>query len=130
LPRPKDSEDGWDLSEEARLKVSLEEVQDNFRRFGLLDDTTVFLKGWFCDTLPLAPIKTISVLRLDGDLYTSTMDGLTNLYDKVSPGGYIIADDYFSWPGQRRAITEFLAGRNLAPDIKQIDWTGAYWRVE
>ncbi len=35
-----------------RLAVSLEEVQANFERFGLLDESVVFLKGWFAETLP------------------------------------------------------------------------------
>ena len=45
-----------------------------------------FLKGWFKDTLPTAPIEKIAIARLDGDMYESTMDGLVNLYDKVSKG--------------------------------------------
>jgi O-methyltransferase len=129
LPVPKDAADGDDLSAVDELKVSLETVKQNFARFDLLDDQVVFLKGWFSDTLPTAPIGKIAVLRLDGDLYSSTMDALGNLYDKVSPGGYVIVDDYYSWDSCRRAITDFLAARGLNPEILPIDWTGAYWRV-
>ena len=35
-----------------QLVVSLEEVRDNFAKYGLLDDKVRFLKGWFKDTLP------------------------------------------------------------------------------
>lgn len=129
LPKPKDEEDGWDLSEVDYLKVSLEQVKDNFRRFDLLDDQVEFLKGWFCDTLPTARIDRLSILRLDGDMYSSTTESLENLYDKVSPGGYVIVDDYNSWPSCRKAVTDFLAKRSLHPDIKTIDFTGVYWRV-
>ena len=66
------------------LAVSVESVRDNFARYGLLDDQVVFLKGWFRDTLPTAPIEKVSILRLDGDLYESTMDSLVSLYPKVS----------------------------------------------
>ena len=41
-----------------QLAVTLERVRDNFRRYGLLDDQVRFLKGWFRDTLPTAPIET------------------------------------------------------------------------
>lgn len=37
------------------LRVSQEQVQANFQRYGLWDDQVVFLKGWFKDTLPHAP---------------------------------------------------------------------------
>src|SRR5262249_42248392 len=36
------------------LAVSLEQVQANFERYGLLDEQVCFLKGWFRDTLPQA----------------------------------------------------------------------------
>jgi Macrocin-O-methyltransferase (TylF) len=129
LPVPKDKDDGADLSKVEELKVSLEEVQANFARFDLLDDQVKFLKGWFADTLPTAPIDKIAVLRLDGDLYSSTMDALVSLYDRVSPGGYIIADDYYSWESCRRAVHDFLNTRGERPEIKEVDWTGAFWQV-
>ena len=130
LPAPKDEADGTDLSEVDTLKVSLEQVQSNFARFGLLDDQVRFLKGWFCDTLPSAPIDKLAILRLDGDMYTSTMDSLVNLYSKVSKGGFVIVDDYYSWPSCKRAVTEFVASNGIKADIKTIDWTGAYWQVQ
>ena len=99
------------------LAVSLEGVQENFRRFGLLDDNIKFLKGWFCDTLHKVPINNIAVLRLDGDYYSSPMDILDVLYDKVSIGGYIIVDDYEAFASCRNAIQEFLAARRIAPEV-------------
>ena len=80
------------------LAVSLQEVKDLMSRYGLLDERIHFLKGWFKDTLSIAPINSLSLLRLDGDLYESTMDALTPLYEKVSKGGFIIVDDYFFLP--------------------------------
>ena len=131
LPVPSLPQDeGWDFSasKEPILAIPLEEVQENFRRYNLLDDQVQFLKGWFCDTLPTAPIEKLAVLRLDGDLYESTMDGLNALYDKVSPGGFIIVDDYGDFEPCRRAITEFRQARNINDPIDVIDWAGAYWR--
>jgi O-methyltransferase len=129
LPAPKDAGDGWDYSEIDYLKVSLEQVQRNFEKFGLLDEQVAFLKGWFSDTLPQAPVERLAILRLDADMYSSTMDALTALHHKVSAGGYVIVDDYHSWPACKRAVDEFLAERKLAPEIRRIDWTGAYWQV-
>ncbi|MGE3808459.1 MAG: TylF/MycF/NovP-related O-methyltransferase, partial [Gemmataceae bacterium] len=128
LPKPKSPTDGWDLSGTSCLKIPLEQVQDNFRRFGLLDDQVRFLKGWFCDTLPGAPIQQLALLRLDGDLYHSTQDALEALYHRVAPGGFVIVDDYFAWPSCRRAVQDFLAKHQLQVDICRIDWTGVFWR--
>ena len=66
-------------------------------------------------------------MRLDGDLYESTMDALTNLYDRLSPGGYVIVDDY-SIPACRLAVEDFRRARGLTEEIVQIDWTGVFWR--
>jgi hypothetical protein len=129
LPRPKSEADGWDYSKVDALKVSLEQVKSNFERFGMLDEQVEFLKGWFADTLPTAPIERLAILRLDGDMYSSTMDSLVNLYDKVSPGGFVIVDDYHSWPSCKAAVTDFIRQRNIAADIRDIDKGGAYWQV-
>jgi hypothetical protein len=53
------------------------EVRKNFARYGVLDEAVRFLPGWFADALATAPISQLSVLRLDGDLYDSTMEALT-----------------------------------------------------
>jgi O-methyltransferase len=119
---------GFDLSEHPYLAASLGEVQENFGRFGLLDGQVKFLKGWFKDTLPSAPLEKLAILRLDGDLYESTMDVLTNLYAKVSHGGFIIVDDYHTWKSCRRAIDEFRARHEISEPIEEVDGSRVYWR--
>lgn len=110
------------------LAISVEEVQENFRRYGLLDDRVEFLKGWFADTLGTAPIEQIAVLRLDGDMYSSTMDALEPLYDRVAPGGFVIVDDYGAVPGCAQAVHDFRDARGIDDPIHTVDWTGSYWR--
>lgn len=111
------------------LRVSMEQVKSNFEKYNLLDDHVKFLKGWFKDTLPTAPIQKLALLRLDGDMYESTWDALTALYDKVSAGGYVIVDDYHVVEGCKKAIHDFLDQRGLAPTLIEIDGVGVYWRV-
>lgn len=131
LPDPETDED-LDLSRERfpQLAASEAEVRRNFERFGLLDSQVKFLNGWFCDTLPQAPISRIAVLRMDGDLYSSTMDILYNLYDKVSAGGYIIVDDYGAIPQCARAVQEFRQGRGIISPLEDIDGVGVFWQKE
>ncbi|MBM3879532.1 MAG: macrocin O-methyltransferase [Verrucomicrobia bacterium] len=110
------------------LAVSLEEVQENFRKYGLLDDQVRFLKGWFKDTLPTAPIERLAVLRLDGDMYESTMDALVHLYPKLAVGGYLIVDDYGAVPGCARAVEDYRRSHGISEPVQTIDWSGVHWR--
>lgn len=110
------------------LAVAQETVRENFSRYGLLDDQVAFLAGWFRDTLPNAPIERLAILRLDGDLYESTHQALTALYDKVSVGGFVIADDYGAYPSCRAAIEDFRKARASTETIYDIDGSGVYWQ--
>jgi len=109
------------------LSISEAEVKNNFQKYGLLDDQVVFLKGWFNETLPKAPIQKLSIMRLDGDMYGSTMDALTNLYPKLSPGGFCIIDDY-EMNICRKAVDDYRENNDIHEQIQKIDWTGIYWR--
>lgn len=111
------------------LAVSKEEVENNFRKYNLLDDQVIFIKGWFKDTLPQAPIEKLSILRLDGDMYESTMESLENLYPKLSNGGYCIVDDY-ALPRCKAAVDDYREKHAIDSELKEIDWTGIYWRKE
>jgi len=112
------------------LAVSLEEVKANFARYDLLDEQVRFLVGWFRDTLPTSPIRQLAVLRLDGDMYESTMDSLRNLYPRLSKGGYVIVDDYGAVPGCRAAVDDFRREHKITATLRQIDWTGMFWQRE
>ena len=114
----------------AALAVSREEVEDNFRIYGLLDGQVRFLVGWFSETLANAPIEKLAVLRLDGDMYESTMDAMEALYHKVTPGGYVIVDDYYAVKGCRLAVHDFLNKNalNEKVTINEIDGKGVYWQ--
>lgn len=111
------------------LSVSEEKVRSLFARYDLLDEQVHFLKGWFKDTLPGAPINKLAVLRLDGDLYESTMDALNALYHKVSPGGFVIVDDYKAVESCQVAIDEFRATHKIKAELHPIDAASVYWRV-
>jgi O-methyltransferase len=134
LPRPNEekyaADKGDKLFSYKILAVSQEMVAKNFEKYDLLDDNVKFLKGWFKDTLPTAPIQQLAVVRLDGDLYESTMDGLVNLYPKLSKGGFIIIDDWGAVKACQQAVIDYREKHGITEEIFTIDWTGAYWRKE
>lgn len=131
LPAPRAEEDaGLDFTEERMpwLAASMESVRDNFRTYDLLSEKVRFIPGWFAQTLAAAPVERIALLRIDADLYESTRDVLTALYDRVTPGGFIIVDDYYAFRACRTAVDEFRAGRGITDRLRRVDWTATYWQ--
>jgi O-methyltransferase len=110
------------------LGVPEAEVRANFERYGLLDDQVRFLPGWFKDTLQDAPIERIAVLRLDGDLYESTIQALDALYPRLSPGGFCVVDDYQAVKACQQAVTDYRAKHGISDEIVDIDGSGVLWR--
>lgn len=121
------ADEGLDFSTHAVLAVSREQVEENFRTFGLLDDQVEFVPGWFRDTMPGLRDRTWSILRLDGDLYESTTDVLTNLYPQLSPGGWLIIDDY-SIPACAQAVHDYRTAHGITEAIEVIDDDGICWK--
>jgi O-methyltransferase len=123
---PADADDNFHTYTD--LAVSIDVVRNNFAKYNLLDDKVVFLKGWFKDTLPSSATGPLALLRLDGDMYESTMDALRNLYDRLSVRGFIIIDDYRVVEGCRSAVDDFRSSRNINDAIIEIDGVGVYWQ--
>jgi O-methyltransferase len=111
-----------------KLDVGIEDVRSQFERYGLLDDGVRFLHGWFKDTLPTLADREFAVVRLDGDMYGSTIEALTELYPRLSPGGFLIVDDYGAYHACRQAVADYRDAHGVIEPIQQIDWTGVYWR--
>lgn len=107
---------------------SLESVKKNFEWYKMLDDRVIFLPGLFRDTLPRAPIEQLALIRLDGDLYESTMDGLKSLYPKLSTGGYVIIDDYNCYRTAKQATDDFRKEYGITDELVRVDWTAVYWK--
>lgn len=87
---------------------SMEDASKNMERWGIKDYE--FVKGWFEETIPVHQIESISVLRLDGDLYNSTLIPLQYLWPKLSKGGYLIVDDW-NLKGCREAVHDYFKGK-------------------
>lgn len=117
------------IQEYKHFAVSAADVRANFARYGLLDEQVCFLEGWFKDTLPDAPIEQLAIIRLDGDYYESTMDALQSLYPKLSPGGYVIIDDYGEdlWTNCRQAVDDFRREHQLSEPLVKVDSKCFFW---
>jgi O-methyltransferase len=121
-------DEGYDWSHVSVLKVGVAEVEAALARYNLLDDQVRLLAGWFEDTLPSAPIEQLAVLRIDGDLYQSTMDALTALEPRVAPRGFVIIDDYHGWVPCRQAVDDYRDRNGITAPMETVDWTAVWWR--
>lgn len=123
LPEPteRDGQRAIELSEEdlfyhGRNYASYHDVMSSLSEFGFTARAHVH-KGWFDDTVfPDKIERPIGILRLDGDWYDSTKVVLDRLFDAVAPGGLVIIDDYYDWPGCSQAVHDFMSERSV-PDV-------------
>ncbi len=67
-------------------------------------------------------------MRLDGDMYESTMQALERALPRGRPGGFCIIDDYGAVPACAEAIEDFREKHQITEPLEQIDWAGVYWR--
>ncbi len=110
------------------LAVPRVEVERAFDLFGLRSKNVRFIEGFFEQTMKSPPMEKLCVARLDGDMYSSTISCLEGLYPKISPGGFVIIDDY-SIKQCKEAVTDFRTTRGIDAPIQMCDWTGAFWQV-
>ncbi len=133
LPKPKKKfadDRSSNLHKQRILKVSKEEVENNFRSFDLLDDQVKFIEGWFDETLPDAPIRKLSLLRLDGDYYESTIIALECLYPKLAIGGFVIIDDFNAFKSCKKAVLDYRFANDISEKMIEIDKHAIFWRKE
>ncbi len=112
-------------------KGEMTSVQDlYFNRLKHTEKDVTIVKGLFQDTIPKYSkiIRQIALLHLDGDWYDSTRIGIEYFYDTVTPGGYIMIDDYGHWKGCKKAIDEFLKKKKISPQLISVDYSRVYFR--
>ncbi|PIQ26570.1 macrocin O-methyltransferase [bacterium (Candidatus Blackallbacteria) CG17_big_fil_post_rev_8_21_14_2_50_48_46] len=119
---------GLDPTSTNQNSISQEKVKAHFKAYDLLDDQVCFLPGYFHETLPEAPVEKLAVLRLDADFYNPTQEILTHLYPRLSPGGFIIIDDYHIFEECRQAVLDYRQTHQIKEPIHRIDPAAVYWQ--
>jgi len=113
--------------------VTPEEVRDNFLNLGLMGSDRCDLKivkGEFRETVPAANMGPLAILRIDCDYYDSVMYCLESLYDRVSPGGYVVLDDYNNTViGCNQAVHDFRSKRGIDIPITDTYGGSVYWQI-
>jgi O-methyltransferase len=111
------------------LAVPLEEVRENFARFGC-EQGVELVPGFFEETLAGLSGRPWSIVRLDADTYQATRHALHCLYPDLTVGGYLIVDDYGSFQGCRQAVDQFREQNEITEPLQRVDFSGVRWRRE
>jgi O-methyltransferase/8-demethyl-8-(2,3-dimethoxy-alpha-L-rhamnosyl)tetracenomycin-C 4'-O-methyltransferase len=109
------------------LAIPIDQVRANFSAYGLLDDQVIFVPGFFQDTLATLKAGPFALIRLDGDMYESTIVALNALYPRLSSGGFVIIDDD-ALRGCKAAVDDFRRDHRITSAINTVDWTGIWWQ--
>lgn len=107
--------DWWESGKRNHCAEAEATARATMDRTGIPPERLHVLAGWFADTLPGARLGPVALLRLDCDWFASTADVLNALWGAVVPGGLIVIDDYYTWPGCGRAVRCFLRVNGLGP---------------
>lgn len=101
-------EDVSEPTEKDRPTAGLEDVQEGMAELDYPQDRIHLHRGKIEETIPDKAPETIALLRLGTDRYEPTRHELEHLYQRLSPGGVLILDDYGHWEGARLAAQEFM----------------------
>lgn len=107
---------------------SVRSTRRNLRRVGVPPARFEIVPGWFDRTLPRARGRPIALLHVDCDFYAPVRLSLETLYADVSPGGYVVVDDYGCFEGARRATEEFIARELPGTDLEYAGGDAVFFR--
>jgi predicted O-methyltransferase YrrM len=90
------------------LGSELSQVKSNLRQF----DNVVYLKGWIPSRFNEVSDRTFSFVHIDVDIYEPTKDSIGFFWERLTPGGILICDDYgfVNCPGAKKAMDDFFSG--------------------
>jgi predicted O-methyltransferase YrrM len=97
-----------DMTVRGAFAATLESVRRHLAQFARIS----YHPGWIPETFQGLPEARYRFVHVDVDLYQPTHHALEYFYDRLSPQGMIVSDDY-TWPGARQALEEHAALHGL-----------------
>jgi len=118
MPRPTEADGPSAPALEGDFVGDEENARRLLRKVGAPLDRVKVVAGWFHETFPSVAIPRVALLHIDADWYESVRLCLERFYDAVEPGGMVVLDDYFDWPGCKAALDDFGRARGLHIEVK------------
>jgi len=118
MPRPTEADGPSAPALEGDFVGDEENARRLLRKVGAPLERVKIVAGWFHETFPSVAIPRVALLHIDADWYESVRLCLERFYDAVGPGGMVVLDDYFDWPGCKAALEDFGRARGLHIEVK------------
>lgn len=132
LPLPGEKDKGIEAASFVKglHKGSQEKIIEVFKKLNVDLSSVNIVKGWLEDTLERSGVEKVVLLHIDTDWYASVKYALNFFYDRITPGGFIVVDDYWFFPGCRQAVHDFIKERRLEDKIviKKVDRSAVYFQ--
>ncbi|EAK9985814.1 dTDP-6-deoxy-L-hexose 3-O-methyltransferase [Campylobacter jejuni] len=111
----KDKEKREEFIAEAGNGIMLSEMHNilrykNIHNYELIEGDINYTVPKYCEENPQLKI---ALLHIDTDIYEPAVTILQNMYDKVVRGGVIMFDDYSIFPGETKAVDEFIKDKKI-----------------
>jgi O-methyltransferase len=128
MPAPSEHDDAGAHAIARGFVGSEDDTRYVLDRLGIPPDRYTLVVGWLEDTLPGLDKPDVALLHVDTDFYKPVKLALEQFYPHVSPGGYVVLNDYGAFEGARRATDEFLAEHEPGAQLVQMDPIASYFR--
>jgi O-methyltransferase len=113
--------EGTYVGSEEQTRALLEQAAVPPRRFEIVT-------GFYADTFPTVKTPRTALLHVDCDFYEPVKLTLEKFFPRLSPGGFVVLNDYGIYKGARTATDEYFEVRGLDIDPVAIDPTASFFQ--
>lgn len=128
MPPASEKDDAHSHGIEGQYVGSEQQARRILRKLRIGEDRYSIVRGRFEETFLKAQPAPVALLHVDCDFYQPVKLTLDTFYPNVTPGGFVIFNDYGSFRGCRTAADEFLAANRMETSLVQIDRDAYYFQ--
>jgi O-methyltransferase len=129
MPVASDRDGAYSRTLEGAYVGSEERTRQLLQRVGLPPHRYRILKGLFADTFPQVETPRTALLHIDCDFFDPVRLTLEKFMPSVTPGGFLVLNDYGIYKGARDAADGYLRDHGVEVEPVAIDPTAAFFQM-
>ncbi len=107
---------------------SQQETRRLLGQAGVPEDRFEIVTGFYADTFATIKTPRTALLHVDCDFYEPVKLTLEKFYPRLSPGGFVVLNDYGIYKGARTATDEFFDAHGLDIEPVAVDPTASFFQ--